>query len=90
MRGQRIRGQSIRGQGFGGHANCQGYGAGNPLPYCRHNPLLPSRRAMAMAGMGNTTINGINETEYLKSTAVWLNSQLEAVNKRISDLNYRE
>ena len=81
-----MRGQSVRGQGFYGNGNGQGYGAGNPLPYCRHNPSLPSRRTMAMAGMGNANMNGIDETEYLKSTAAWLNSRLEAVNKRISNL----
>ena len=80
----------MRGHGFFGHGNGQGYGAGNPLPYCRHNPSLPSRRAMVMAGIGNTTINSINETEYLKSTAAWLNLQLEAVNKRISDLSSQD
>lgn len=81
-----MRGQNMKGQGFYGSRNGQGYGPGNPLPYCRHNPSLPSRRAMAMAGMGNTSINGINEAEYLKNTAAWLNSQLEAVNKRLFDL----
>lgn len=85
-----MRGQSMRGQDFLGHGKGRGYGAGNPLAYCRHNPSLPSWRAMAMAGMGNTTMNGKNETEYLKSTAAWLNAQLEVVNKRISDLNSQE
>ncbi|WP_162862469.1 DUF5320 domain-containing protein [Acetivibrio cellulolyticus] len=32
-------------------------------------------------------MNSISETKYLKSTAAWLSSQLEAVNKRLSDLN---
>jgi len=76
----------MRGQGFCGHGKGQGYGAGNPLPYCRHNPSLPSRRTMAMAGMGNTNMNDINEIEHLKSTVAWLNSRLEAVNRRISNL----
>lgn len=77
----------MRGQYFWGHGNGKGYGAGNSLPYCRHNPSLPSRRTMAMVGMGNTAMNSTNETEYLKSTAAWLSSRLEAVNKRLSDLN---
>ncbi len=81
-----MRGKNMIGQVFCGHGNGQGYGAGNPLPYCRHNPSLPSQRAMAMSAMGNKSVSGINEAEYLKSTAARLSAQLEAVNKRLSDL----
>lgn len=75
----------MRGHGFCGGG--QRYGAGNPFPYCRYNPSLPSRRAMSMGVTGNTSMKGVNEINYLKNTAAWLNSQLEAVNKRLSDLN---
>lgn len=81
-----MRGQNMLKQGFGGSGYGRGYRAGNPNPYCRNNPSLPSRRAMAMKEMGNTVFNGLSESEYLKNTAIWLNSQLEAVNKRLSEL----
>lgn len=81
-----MTGRNMNGQGFCGRGNGQGYGAGNPLPYCRNNPMQLSRRAMAMTGMGNMSLNGRNEAEYLKNTATYLTTQLEAVNKRISEL----
>ncbi len=81
-----MRRKNMNGQGFCGRGNGQGYGTGNPLPYCRNNPMLPSRRAMAMVGMGNTSLNVRNEAEYLKNTAAYLKTQLETVNKRLSDL----
>ena len=78
----------MNGQGFWGRRSGQGYGQGNPLPYCRNNPMIPSRRAVA--GMTASNLNVPNETEYLKNTAEYLKIQLNAVNKRLCDLNGQE
>lgn len=67
-----------RGRGLG-----LGLGGGNPYPFCRFNPSLPSRRAMAF-GIGE-----VNEAEILKKSAEYLQSELDTINKRLKDLEVK-
>ena len=89
------------GAGFGGYGPGPGFGPGagwgkgNPYPFCRFNPSLPSRRAMAasMTGYpmaGNVDNFNFGEAEYLKNTAEYLQGQLDAINKRLNTIESKE
>lgn len=80
------------GRGFGLGA---GWGRGNPYPFCRFNPALPSRRAMAasMTGYpvaGNVAGFGFSEAEYLKNTAEYLQGQLDTIQKQLDTIESKE
>ncbi|MCQ1528675.1 DUF5320 domain-containing protein [Lutispora saccharofermentans] len=73
-----MRGWNMRGQGP------------NAYPFCRCNPSLPSRRAMRGYCAEDMNIFSMNEAEHLKSTAEYLKGQLDAVNKRLKDIDKAE
>lgn len=87
-----MRGRSLYGPGFGfgpGRGRMANLGMGNPYPFCRFNPELPSRRAM-LYGVRDTAADSRMEVEYLKAAAEELKDQLDRVKTRLDEIEGRE
>lgn len=64
------------GCGAGGYGWRNAQERGNPYPYCRCNPDLPSRRAIA--------VSSCSEEKYLRDMASMLQKRLDYINGRLA------
>ena len=70
--------------------NMMGWRGPNPYPFCRCNPMMPSRRFVTGYFPGGANNYMTSEMEYLKNAAEDLKNQLEQVNKRIKEIEKEE